>query len=211
MMEQSIDVFVQLVHDHRFWGYVILFIAMVLEGEMFLIAAGMLVSLEAFDWKDVLWISFAGVVLGNVMWYNLGSKLKDARLTRRILRRAERIMIFFLPEFRENPFKSIFFSKFIYGANRATVIMSGVLHIPFKLFFKAEFFASIVWVLLYFIIGYFFGFAAVSTTHKAGELALMVLLFMVAFILIQKLITHQYERYERKKHGNNEKNNNTQR
>ena len=203
MLEQSIDFFVLFVQDHRFLGYAILFIAMVFEGEMFLIAAGMLASLGAFDGKDVLWISFIGVVLGNLMWYNLGAKLKDARITRRILKRAERIMIFFLPEFRENPFKSIFFSKFIYGANRATVIMSGVLHIPFKLFFKAEFLASIVWVVLYFEIGYFFGFAAVSTTHKAGEFALMALIFMVAFILIQKLITHQYERHERKKHENN--------
>jgi len=44
--------------------------------------------------------------------------------------------------------------------------MSGVLHIPFKLFFKAEFLASLVWVALYFEIGYFFGYAAVSTTRK---------------------------------------------
>ena len=207
MLEQSVDFFVLFVQDHRFWGYAILFIAMVLEGEVFLIVAGMLASLEAFDGKDVLWISLVGVVLGNIMWYNLGAKLKDARLTRRILKRAERIMTFFLPEFRANPFKSIFFSKFIYGANRATVIMSGVLHIPFKLFFKAEFLASIVWVALYFEIGYFFGYAAVSTTRKAGHLALMALLFMIAFILIQKLITHQYERHERKKLENN----NTQR
>ncbi len=203
MLEQSIDFFVLFVQDHRFWGYMILFIAMVFEGEMFLIAAGMLASVDAFDWKDVLWISFTGVVIGNVIWYNLGAKLKDARLTRRILKRAERIMVFFLPEFRVSPFKSIFFSKFIYGANRATVIMSGVLHIPFRLFFKAEFLASIVWVALYFVIGYFFGYAAVSTTHKIGELALMALIFVVAFILIQKLITRQYERHERKKHENN--------
>lgn len=208
MLEQSVDFFVLFVQDHRFWGYAILFIAMVLEGEVFLIMAGMLASLDAFDRGDVLWVALVGVVLGNIMWYNLGAKLKDAKLTRRILKRAERIMIFFLPEFRENPFKSIFFSKFIYGANRATVIMSGVLHIPFKLFFRAEFLASIVWVVLYFEIGYFFGYAAVSTTHKVGEFALMALLFMVAFILIQKLITHQYERHERKKL---EKNNNTQR
>ncbi|MFZ2303258.1 MAG: VTT domain-containing protein [Minisyncoccia bacterium] len=208
MLEQSIDFFVLFVHDHRFWGYVILFIAMVLEGEVFLIIAGMLASLDAFDTGDVLWISLIGVVLGNIMWYNLGTKLKDANLTKGILKRAERILVFFLPEFRANPFKSIFISKFIYGANRATVIMSGVLRIPFKLFFKAEFFASIVWVVLYFEIGYFFGYTAISTTRKAGHLALMALLFVVAFILIQKLITHQYERYERKKL---EKNNNTQR
>src|SRR3972149_6175491 len=192
MLEQSIDVFVQLVQDHRFWGYAILFIAMIFEGEVFLIVAGMLATLDAFDIGDVLWISFFGVILGNTMWYYLGAKLKDTRFSRRIIKWAERAIIFFLPRFREKPFKSIFFSKFIYGANRATVIMSGVLRVPFRLFFKAEFFASIVWVVLYFVIGFFFGYAAVSTTHKIGEFALMALLFVLAFILIQRLITHQY-------------------
>ncbi|MBI5798469.1 MAG: VTT domain-containing protein [Candidatus Yonathbacteria bacterium] len=202
MLEQSIDVFTQLVQDYRILGYVILFIAMVLEGEVFLIVAGMLASLKAFDVGDVIWISLVGVVLGNIMWYSLGAKLKDAKLTRRILNKAEKIMIYFLPEFRENPFKSIFFSKFIYGANRATVIMSGVLHIPFKLFLKAEFYASIVWVALYFEIGYLFGAAAVGATRKVGHLALMALLFVIVFVVVQKLITRQYERHERKKLGN---------
>lgn len=208
MLEQSIDFFVLFVQDHRFWGYTILFVAMVFEGEVFLIVAGMLASLKAFDAGDVLWISFSGVVMGNIMWYTIGSRLKDAKFTRKILKGAENIITFFLPGFRSKPFKSIFFSKFIYGANRATVIMSGVLHVPFKLFFKAEFLASIVWVVLYLEIGYFFGYTAVSMTHNATRFALLAIVFVIAFILIQRLITHQYERHERKKL---EKNNNTQR
>lgn len=208
MLEQSIDVFVQLVQDHRLWGYAILFVAMVLEGEVFLIVAGMLATLEAFDIGDVLWISFAGVILGNTAWYYLGTKLKDAGLSRRMIRWAERAITFFLPQFREKPFKSIFFSKFIYGANRATVIMSGVLRIPFKLFFKAEFFASILWVSLYAAVGYFFGYAAINITHNASRFALIALIFVVGFILIQKLLADYYERSERKKI---EKDSNTQR
>lgn len=208
MLEQSIDFFVLFVQDHRFWGYTILFIAMVLEGEAFLIIAGMLASFKAFDVGDVLWISFTGVVLGNVMWYSLGATLKDKGYAKRMIKWAERAIIYFLPRFREKPFKSIFFSKFIYTANRPTVIISGVLRVPFSLFFRAELLASIVWVTLYLSVGYFFGEVAVSTTRKAGELALMALLFVVAFILIQKFISHQYERHERKKV---EKNNNTQR
>lgn len=208
MLEQSIDVFIQLVQDHRFWGYAILFVAMVLEGEIFLIAAGMLATLEAFDIGDVLWISFTGVILGNMMWYYLGAKLKDSGFSKRIIRWAERAIAFFLPQFRKKPFKSIFFSKFIYGANRATVIMSGVLHVPFRLFFKAEFLASILWVALYASVGYFFGFAAVNITHNASRFALIAVVFVVAFILIQKLIAQHYERVERRKL---EKDSNTQR
>src|SRR3989344_8799670 len=200
MFEQSIDVFVQLVQDHRFWGYTILFFAMVFEGEMFLIAAGMLATLEAFDIGDTLLIAFCGVVLGNVMWYYFGSRLKDTGVSKRMIRWAEKAVVFFLPRFREKPFKSIFFSKFIYGANRATVIMSGVMRVPFRLFFKAEFLASILWVALYASVGYFFGFAAVNITHNASRFALIAVVFMIAFILIQKLIADRYERIQHQKH-----------
>lgn len=199
MLEQSIDVFITLVQDHRFWGYTILFIAMVLEGETFLIIAGMLASLKAFDSGDVLWISFAGVVLGNIMWYQFGTKLKAVGFSERIIRRAERMIKFFLPRFREKPFSSIFFSKFIYGANRATVIMSGVLRVPFKLFFRAELLASIVWVVLYFEVGYFFGEIAISKTHNVAQVALAVVVFVIVFILIRKLVARYYGRHEQKK------------
>lgn len=209
MLEQSIDVFIQLVQDHRFWGYTILFIAMILEGETFLIIAGMLASLKAFDSGDVLWISFVGVVLGNIMWYQIGTKLRGVGLSSRIIKRAERIITFFLPRFREKPFKSIFFSKFIYGANRATVIMSGVLHIPFKLFFRAELLASIVWVVLYFEIGYFFGEIAISKTENIAKVALIAVVFVVVFSLIQKLVARYYGRHERKKLEDSKKDNNS--
>lgn len=199
MLEQSIDVFVQLVQNHRFLGYTVLFIAMVFEGEMFLIVAGMLAALKAFDVGDVFTIAFIGVVLGNATWYQLGARLRDVKFAQGMIKGAERIITFFLPRFREKPFKSIFFSKFIYTANRATVIMSGVLRVPFKLFFKAELLASVVWVALYLEIGYLFGYAAISMTRKVSHFALFVVIFVVAFILIEKLITHQYERYTRKK------------
>lgn len=209
MLEQSIDAFIQLVQDHRVFGYTILFIAMVLEGETFLIIAGMLASLKAFDTGDVLWISFAGVVLGNIMWYQFGAHLKGAGLSSRIIKRAERMIAFFLPRFRERPFKSIFFSKFIYGANRATVIMSGVFRVPFKLFFRAEFLASIVWVILYFSVGYFFGEIAIEKTHNVARVALAILVFVIAFALIQKVIARYYGQHERKKLESDEKDSNS--
>ncbi|MCK9345010.1 MAG: VTT domain-containing protein [Candidatus Pacebacteria bacterium] len=199
MFEQSIDVFVHLVQGHRVWGYVVLFIAMMLEGEVLLIVAGMLASLEAFDVGDVFWIALVGVVLGNTMYYQAGVMLKNGKVATRVIHWAEKAITFFLPEFRQKPFKSIFISKFIYGANRATVIMSGVFRIPFKLFFKAEFLASIFWVIVYMSVGYFFGYAAINVTHNASRFVLLALVFVLGFILIQSLVTHRYERNKHKK------------
>lgn len=199
MENLTIEHITSFVEVHRYTAYFILFIAMVLEGEVFLIIAGMLANLEALDVGDVFWISLLGVVLGNVLWYYLGSVLKGKSFARQVIVWAEKAIAYFLPRFRERPFKSIFFSKFIYGTNRATVIMSGVLKVNFALFLRAEFLASILWVVLYLTIGYFFGYAAIHVTRNVSRFALLIIVFVVAFMLLQKLLTLYYERREHQK------------
>ncbi len=199
MENLTIEHIIPFVETHRYAGYFLLFIAMVLEGEVFLIIAAMLAHLGVFDISDVVLISTLGVILGNILWYYLGYKLSGKSFAKKIIIRAEKIVIYLLPHFREKPFKSIFFSKFIYGANRATVVVAGVLGVRFSLFMRAEVLASIVWVVLYATIGYLFGYAAFQMTHKVGYFALLILIFVVGFIFLQKFITGYYERREHKK------------
>ena len=200
----TIEHILSFVEAHRYSGYFLLFLAMVLEGEVFLIIAGMLVHLKAFDVGDVFVIALVGVITGNILWYSLGTTLSEKRFAQPIIRRAHKAVFYFLPRFSEKPFKSIFFSKFIYGANRATILMSGVLKVKFPLFMKAEFSASIIWVILYATLGYFLGYAAIHLTHKAMYFALLIIAFVVGFILLRELSVRIYERYQRQK---SEKNN----
>lgn len=199
MENLTVEYFISFVEIHRYTGYLILFIAMVFEGEIFLILAGMLTQLKAFDLGDVLWVSVSGVLLGDVLWYYLGYHLQSKWYAGKIVVQAERSVMFFLPSFKEKPFRSIFLSKFIYGANHATLVMSGALKVPFYLFAKAEALASIVWVVVFLTAGHFFGIAAIWVTHKATRFALIVALFVVAFILLQKLLAFYYERREHQK------------
>lgn len=196
MTEQSIDVFIQLVQDHRVWGYTILFFAMVVEGEMILIVAGMLARLKALDFGDVLWISFAGVMVGDALWYGLGILTTHSKKLAFLAHHAEKSVHIFLPHFRTKPFRSIFLSKFIYGANHATLILSGIMRVKFPVFIRAEAYASFVWVAIYAVAGYMFGHAALAVTHKALRFALIALIFMVGFILIQRWASKYYEQKE---------------
>ena len=199
MLEQSIDTFIPLVQDHRFLAYGALFVAMLIEGEMFLIIAGMLASLRALDFGDVLWVAFIGVLLGDAFWYGFGMFIIWTKKFAFISRWAEKSVCYFLPRFREKPFLSIFLSKFIYGVNHAVLVLSGVLRVSFPLFMKAEAVASFAWVAIYAVAGYMFGHAAVVFTRKASYLALLIVFFVVVFILLQKLITSYYERLEHQK------------
>jgi len=194
MENLTIEHIISFIEVHRYTGYFILFFAMVFEGEVFLILAGMLAQLGAFDIGDVMWVSFTGVLLGDGLWYYLGSELKKRSFAQRFVAQAEKSVKFFLPRFHEKPFKSIFLSKFIYGANHATLIVSGMLKVPFAIFAKAELLASVVWVGVFLSAGHFFGLAAIWVTHKATRFALIVALFVIAFILFQKTLAYYYER-----------------
>lgn len=196
MHEQSIYIFTHFVQNHRVWGYVILFLAMIVEGEVLLIVAGMLARLKAFDLGDVLWISFAGVMIGDALWYGLGILTSRSQRFARVARYAETSVHTFLPNFRARPFRSILLSKFIYGANHATLILSGIMHVRFSIFIKAEAYASFAWVAIYAVAGFMFGHAALAMTHKAVRFALITLVFVVGFILIQRWAGKYYEKRE---------------
>lgn len=197
MENLTVEHIIPLVEAHRYTGYFILFITMLIEGETFLIIAGILASLGAFKVVEVFFISLAGVLIGDGIWYYFGAWLERYRHGQKVIRYAKKSVLFLLPRFRETPFRSIFFSKFIYGANHAALIISGLFRVPFSLFMKAEFFASIVWVALFLCAGYFFGQAAVWVSNRATKFALIVLLFVLVFVLIQKLFAYYYERRQR--------------
>ncbi|MBI5078264.1 MAG: VTT domain-containing protein [Candidatus Yonathbacteria bacterium] len=196
MLEQSIDFFILFVQDHRVLGYVVLFLAMVAEGEMFLIVAGILARLKALDLGDVLWVSFAGVMVGDIFWYWLGMFTARSRKFLFLMRAAERTVLILLPRFRENPFNSIFLSKFIYGANHAALVLSGIVRVKFQLFIKAELIASFAWVAIFSVVGFMFGHAALAVTHRAAQFALIALIFVIGFILIQRSTSKYYGQKE---------------
>lgn len=194
----TIEYILPFIEAHQYLGYALLFVAMVFEGETFLILATIVANLGALDPIYVYTIALFGVIVGNIVWYHLGVLARTSRsgIVQRIIPRTERVMNYFLPQFRERPFASIFFSKFIYGVNHAVVFMSGVMKIDFKLFVKAETLASVAWVTFNTVIGYLFGYAAVQITRTASWFILLVALFMVVFILLQKLSVHYYGKWK---------------
>lgn len=196
----TIEQLIPFIEAHRYVGYLLLFFAMMFEGEIFLIFAAIISHVGAFDFGDVFVIALVGVVLGNMVWYYAGIlACRSTFMSNRILPRAERAIFYVLPRFREKPFTSIFFSKFIYGVNHAVVFMSGAMRVNFALFVKAETLASIAWVSFHSIVGYLFGYAAIQITHKASRFVLITVLFVVVFILLQKFFVYLYERRKHQK------------
>lgn len=170
-------------------AYVLLFFAIVIEGELAMIFAGILAQIGVLDLVTVLGVSYAGAAGKTVSWYYLGVLLKRAERTGKFFSYLEKRVLYLFPRLRESPFWSIFLSKFIYGINHFTLVLSGLMRLDFKTYLKAELSSSVLWVLGMVSLGYFASTAAIGYSKEFHKFSLVILLFILAFILLERFIT----------------------
>jgi len=194
----SLNLFIAFVEAHRYWGYGLLLIAMLFEGELFLTATGILVRIQAFNFLEAFLFALSGVLIGDVLWYWAGRALKNRypqnRITEFVLRRVKR----FLPSIERNPYHVIFLSKFIYGLNHSTLVVLGYLKIPFGHFMRVQFTTSLVWTLLFLTVGYIFGSVALTFTHRLQRFMILAFLSLIVVALIDYVIGWFIEKAEQK-------------
>lgn len=185
----TIDALTQFAEGYAFVAYALLFVGMLLEGELVMLFGGVLAQIGALDLGVVLAISFAGAVIKSLLWYRFGSFLGRLYSKGKFLCYLEKRVLFLFPNVQERPFWSIFVSKFIYGINHFTLILAGCLKIDFKKYFRAEFLSSTLWVTAVVGLGYFFSHSALKYTKELHKFSIIILLCIIAFILLERLLT----------------------
>lgn len=184
----TIAVLQHFAEGYELLAYLALFVAIVIEGELAAIVGGIFAHVGAFSMPVVVAVVFAGAITKTVSWYWLGTYLGGHDWARKMLGYIENRVVLLLPRLRERPFWSIFFSKFIYGVNHITLILSGTMRINYKTYFKAEFYSSIIWTLGMTSLGFFFSRAAIGYSKELHKFSLAIGLFIISFILIEKCI-----------------------
>jgi membrane protein DedA with SNARE-associated domain len=199
----SLQLFIQFVQEHRYWGYGFLYVGMFFEGELFLTAAGMLARLRAFDFFDAFLFAFFGALTGDVLWYSAGKYLhvhhSHNKYLTFIINRVKRL----LPGIEKNPFHVIFLSKFIYGLNHSTILVLGYLEIEFKQFIKIQFFTTLLWAIIFLVVGYVFGEAALAFTHRLDKFFIIAIIFLVCIVIVEKIVGIIIEKREQKRKKKN--------
>lgn len=198
-MDNALQLFISFVEAHRFIGYLLLFIGMLLEGETILIGAGILVHLRAFDPFDTFAIALSGVIIGDFLWYYVGVYLCDRYGKNKFIEYAKRKILRFFPNFEQKPFWSIFISKFIYGMNHPTLILSGFARIKFLLFVKASIIASTIWTTAILTLGYFLSYTAINISHDIKIFGFTIALVILGFIALEHGITSFVRHNKRRK------------
>lgn len=184
----SFSGFEHIVESYLILSYTILFLGIVIEGEFFLIFSGILTHLHVFDIALVLPVIICAALVKTIIWYRVGRYIHK-KVHNKYLQVIERKVLAFLPSFKNEPFWSIFSSKFIYGINHFVLIFSGIVGVPFKKYMLAEIYAGVFWLTGYFSLGYFFSYTAFSITKNIRLAFLILIGLIISVFILQKIIS----------------------
>ncbi|QQR82211.1 VTT domain-containing protein [Candidatus Campbellbacteria bacterium] len=176
--------FFQYLETYRLFAYAVIFIGLLLEGEVTLFLAALLVHQGFLNLYDTLALTLLGVFLGDLLWFTLGEHLS---LYKKISAWVEREAGRFDHIFQAHTFKSLLVTRFLYGLSRPTLIRMGMLRIPIKKFLEANIVTTLVWSSLVWIIAYALSASILSTRHFIPRLEAGIALIIIAIIVLNKL------------------------
>ncbi|MEI7765186.1 MAG: DedA family protein [bacterium] len=185
-----------LVEHHQVLAYILIFFGLVFEGEIFLISTGILAHLGALDIHFVFVFIFMGAFVKTLLGYYVGKLIHDKWHNIKLLKHIEKRVNNIMPNFQEKPFWSIFISKFIMGFNYIIIIFAGYERVSFKKYLKAEISSTIIWAPSLLFLGYFFSSTALHMSREIWKFSLIILIFVIGFILFDKLVGWLYEIFE---------------
>lgn len=197
----TVQVLKFLVNDHQILAYFIIFLGIILEGEIVVITTGILANLHAIDfWWSLSFIIIGGMVK-SIGCYYIGMFVYKKYYKHKFFIYLEKRVLYFMPRFNKKPFWSIFLSKFIMGVNYLVLIFSGYKKINFKTYMQAEILSTIIWAPLLLSLGFFFSQTALSYSKELSRFSLAIFLLLVVFLLFDKLVAFLYRIFEYFKNG----------
>jgi len=179
------------------FAYLLIVIGILVEGEIVVILAGIFTHLGALNIYLVILFILIGGVIKSFIGYSIGNYLQKNHSHNRFLRQAESRVNYFLPNFLNKPFLSIFLSRFLlFGMHLFALIFTGYKKIKISKFIKAEASSLIAWSIVMLFIGYFFSYTALSISRDVRNFFGIILIFFIMFFILEKIIAFVIELFE---------------
>ncbi|QKK02037.1 MAG: DedA family protein [Pseudomonadota bacterium] len=120
------------------YPYLVLFVGLLLVGEVVLLPALFLASTGRLDWLWVILVAIVATVLSDLAWYLLGrwypARMLDRLRERQPPDRVERLEVLFR---RQGP-RLLYLSKFVYGTRIVAQVLAGALNMRFGLYISVN-------------------------------------------------------------------------
>lgn len=165
------------------YGYPILFLGAMLEGEMFVLVAAFLAYRGYLELPAVIAVALTGTFVGDMFFFVLGRTKGAAWLERRPNWQPSAARVRDLCH--RHPIVLAIGFRFLYGIRSVTPFVIGSSGFPARRFVILNTIGGLIWVLVITLGGYTFGHAFESLVHdlRAHEMRLVVILAIVGSII----------------------------
>jgi membrane protein DedA with SNARE-associated domain len=136
--------FLHYLEVFRTAAYAVIFLGLVLEGELVLFTALVLAHQGYLRIGELIPVVIVGVLLGDYLWYRVGRYMGDT--PSRFSHLAAKASKIFSRSITDNPLRVLLVSKFTYGLHRLTLVSVGIHKLPPKIFFRNDALAVCVWL-----------------------------------------------------------------
>ncbi|MBI5465691.1 MAG: DedA family protein [Candidatus Kerfeldbacteria bacterium] len=169
------------------YSYLILFLGVVIEGEIFPLAAGFLISLSLMDLYPAIAVTFVGSFIGDFLWFSAASHWGRPLVDKvgRFLFITPRRLQWLEEHFRLNGKKTLFLTKFIYTFGHSSVIVAGLARMDRREFIKVDLASSFLWAWVFIFLGHFFGASFTLLQHLLRDVTIAALIIAAAIIALQ--------------------------
>ncbi len=179
---------------HEVFGYALLFLGLIIEGEIAVIVAGIFAYLGWFSFPVAYMVAIGGGLAKACIAYSLGRYANNKIGSRQWVLSIEQRILSFFPRFETRPFWSIWISRFfILGVHFFTMVFSGLRKVPFSTVLKADILSLVPWVAIMMTIGYTLGYTALTVTEDIRVASLIIFFSVITYVIIQKSLRAFYE------------------
>ncbi|MBU1037038.1 DedA family protein [Patescibacteria group bacterium] len=171
------------------YGYIILFLALLIEGQSVIILSGFFAYLGYFNFYFVLLINFPSIFLGDVIFHQLAYHWGRKWLTKhgRIFFLTPKRIVKLEKFFRLYGGGVIYFAKLIWGLGRNVLIVAGLSGRPLKKLYKYDLAGCLTSVLLFTSLGYFLGHSYFLLEKIVEGFGLTIIVLVVVIIILEKV------------------------
>ncbi|MDE2311820.1 MAG: DedA family protein [Patescibacteria group bacterium] len=168
-----------------FSRYALVFIGCIVEGPIVMITSGFLLRAAQFQLVPLYFSLMAGDFVADLGWYAVGRFGARSLINRfgHHLGITPQIIAKIQKRFHTYQDKILFISKITmgFGFALATLIVAGMLHVPFKRYVILNFFGGFIWTAFLLTVGYFFAHIYFMLIGPLKIAFIVVLIILVVY------------------------------
>lgn len=180
--------------DHQFLIYLVLFFAVIIEGDATLLIFGVLSRERIIKIPELFLVAIiAGFIHDLSFWY-IGKKLASTKKEKIFCIKISRVKSF-LERFDGSMGIFVLLSKFIWNFNRVILVASGYSGFPFKKFIRYSIPGVILWAISFISIGYVFADQTKIFKHSLRNIGFGILGLIVAMAFFEIYLKKIVQKY----------------